>query len=500
MVRKAYIKNNTYQDSVALMRLSTMAAKMEGVNRASVMMGTPLNKTVLEDVGLFVPELASAQPSDLIVVVEAAEEDVVSSAISKIKDELNREATLDDTEGDAKPVSIAEALQKDASFNLVAISTPGEFAASEARKALKKGLNVFMFSDNVSIEDEIELKTYAHDHGLLVMGPDCGTSLLGGVPLGFVNIVNKGSIGLIGASGTGMQEVMCRIDQMGGGVSNAIGIGSHDLSGKVGGISMLDSMQILAADDDTKVIVLISKPPEESVAKKMCEAAKKLPVPVVVCFLGSESIPQEDNLYIASTLDDAARYAVSLAKGETPVAEEKAMFQPDAEPKGYIRALYSGGTLAYEAIVLLEKHGVNVFSNIAATAEKTLEDHRVSRENTVVDMGDDKFTVGKPHPMIDFTDRVARAYEEAKDANVKVILMDVVTGYGSIANPSDYLVPMLENIAKARPDLKFVIHLCGTTHDGQSIEKLYEDLSNAGAIVDYNHASAVEKAWSLLFE
>ena len=499
MVIKTYIKSNTYQDSVALMRLSDLAAKKDGVSRVSVMMGTPLNKTMLTDIGMYVAELDAAQPSDLMVVVEAEKEDVVDSVLKAVEDELNREAKIDDDD-EVLPATLAEQLQKNPDINIAAISTPGAFAASEARKALKLGLNVFLFSDNVSIEDEVDLKTYAHKNELLVMGPDCGTSLLGGTPLGFVNIVSKGSIGIVGASGTGMQEIMCRVDQMGCGISNAIGVGSHDLSAQVGGISMLDGMKLLAQDKDTKVIVLVSKPPEDSVAEKICLAAKELNIPVVVCFIGSENLKSEDNIHIALTLEEAACCAVKLAGGQALSECGCAGDALTGSPKGYIRGLYSGGTLAYEAIMLMKKSGLKILSNISSCEEERLADHRVSQENSVVDMGDDKFTVGKPHPMIDYSGRMERMLLEAKDPQVKVILMDVLTGFGSIADPAAVLVPALTEALSGREDLSVVIHICGTDKDIQSMDKLSQAIAATGAYVELSHEKAVKQAMSLLFE
>lgn len=499
MIKKIYIKHNTYQDSVALMRLSGAAAKMDGVNRASVMMGTPLNKTVLEEVGLDTPEIYEAQPSDLMIVVEAGEEAAADAAIESIKSELNKEAELESAEETDSISSVDELLIKDAGYNIIAISVPGAFAAAEARKALRNGLNVFLFSDNVSEDDELELKRYAHERGLLVMGPDCGTSFLNGVPLGFVNNVRRGNIGIVGASGTGIQEVMCRIHQLGGGVSHAIGTGSRDLSAKIGGISMLDGLKLLARDRQTEVIVLISKPPEPGVAKRICEEACKCGVPVVACFIGAPPMGGEyGNLHTADTLENAARMALALAmkKEYSPPAYAQA---ETAFPEGaYLRGLYSGGTLAYEAMSICRKHGMKVYSNTPLDKPLLLESRLESRENTIIDMGDDKFTQGKPHPMIDYTDRLERLKKEASDMAVKVILMDVITGYGSNLDPIGDMAPVIGSIKRRRPGLEIVVHICGTGNDAQSTNDIAEKLGDMGVRAEFNHEAAVELACRLL--
>lgn len=498
MVRRAYIKSNTYQDSVSLMRLSALVSKMEGVERASVMMGTALNKKVLEEIDMFTPEVETAQTSDMMVIIEAQDESVADKAYQRIEEELNMENRAKEESGERLPISIVEAVNNNPDCNIIAISAPGEYAAAEAMKALKKGLNVFLFSDNVSIESEVELKKYAKEHDLLVMGPDCGTTVLRGVPLGFANVVRSGGIGLVGASGTGLQEVMCRIDQMGGGVSSAIGTGSHDLSLETGGISMLQAMDVLEADADTKIVVLVSKPPESSVAAKVLERAAKMRCPVVACFIGAGDMAHGENVYLADTLELAAQIAVALSKGEAvPAAAAKSEAVAVPEDK-FLRGLYSGGTLASEALNILSLHGVKAYSNLTKGTEYSLADPLVSKGNCIVDMGDDKFTVGKPHPMINYDERVKRIRKEAADSSVTVFLLDVLLGFGSNLEPAAAIGEVISESLSARPELKFVVHVCGTEGDKQGLEKQCSLLREVGAQVELSHVAAVEKALSLL--
>src|SRR5580704_9603583 len=96
-----------------------------------------------------------------------------------------------------------------------------------------------IFSDNVPIAEEASLKHEARERGLMVMGPDCGTAIIGGVPLAFANAVPRGDIGIIGASGTGIQEVSTLIARAGRGVRHAIGTGGRDMHAEVGGLTTL---------------------------------------------------------------------------------------------------------------------------------------------------------------------------------------------------------------------------------------------------------------------
>jgi len=498
MVRRAYIKSNTYQDSVSLMRLSSMIAKMDGIGRASVMMGTALNKKVLEEIGMTCPEVEGAQTSDMMLIVEAEDDGFAERAFENIENQLNMESKVKEESGDRLPVSISEVVQAGEGFNLAAISTPGEFAAAEAMKALKNGLNVFLFSDNVSVESEVRLKKYARAHDLLVMGPDCGTSVLRGVPLGFANVVGKGDIGLIGASGTGLQEVACRITQLNGGISNVIGTGSHDLSREVGGISMLQALDLLEADAQTKVVVLVSKPPEKTVAENIAARAAKMRCPVVICFLDAAGLEPAENITVVDTLEQAARAAVALSRGEAVPGFEVSTYQARLPAGRYLRGLYSGGTLAHEALTILKKHGVHACSNLTADSAYALRDPRESRETCVVDMGDDKFTVGRPHPMIDYGDRIARIRREAASPDVAVFLLDVVLGFGSNADPGGAFAAVIGECRARRPELQFVVHVCGTEDDKQGLKQQCALLEKAGAHVELSHVEAVEKALRLL--
>ena len=391
--------------------------------------------------------------------------------------------------------------------NLVLISTPGEYAASEAFKALSLGLNVMLFSDNVELQDEIALKRFAQERDLIVMGPDCGTAIINGIPLAFANVVRRGVIGVVGASGTGLQQVTCLVDRWGGGISQAIGTGGHDLHRDVGGISMLQGLKALAADPSTSVIVLISKPPSPEVAGKVLDAAGSAGKAVVVNFLGADpDRVRRKNIYPAVTLEDAAAAAVALAEGRIPEARNTTMPSPSiaalAPQQRYVRGLYSGGTFCYEASLLLKKELGQINSNTPVEPSDRLSDVWTSRKHTVIDLGDDLFTRGRPHPMIDHRLRNERLLKEAHDPEVAVILMDVVLGYGSHPDPAAEMAPVIQKArdlaANAGRHLAIMGFVCGTAADPQNLSKQEATLREVGVTLAESNAQVVRMAASVV--
>jgi succinyl-CoA synthetase alpha subunit len=391
-----------------------------------------------------------------------------------------------------------------AGANLALVSVPGEYAAAEAEKALALGLNVMLFSDNVALADEIALKRAAANRELLLMGPDCGTAIIDGVPLAFANKVRRGAIGCVAASGTGLQQVTALVDRLGAGVSQAIGTGGRDLKEEVGGLTMLAGLDALASDRDTKVIVLISKPPAPEVAAKVLAAAAKARKPVVVCFVGAVPAKRAGrNLHPVRTLEDAARTAVALARGRKPpkaagtprLGKVVPRFVPGQR---FVRGLFSGGTFCYEASLLLGEALGQVWSNAPVRHEDELDDAFKSRGHTVIDLGDDVFTRGRPHPMIDHRLRNERMVREAGDPEVAVILFDVVLGYGSHPDPAAEMVPAIAAAralaAKRKRRIAFVGAVCGTDADPQGLVRQEAALAKAGVILGSSNAEAVRIA------
>lgn len=508
MTVQAIVKQNIYFDSVSLMSLSTRANQIEGVEQAIIAMGTEMNKEVMKNVGLMTSEVEEAKSSDLIIVVNAATDAICENAFVMI-DELFSKKDTSKGKSELKYSTIASAAQSIPGANLAVIAVNGAYASREARKALENNLHVMLFSDNVSIEDEIELKTLAHEKGLLMMGPDCGTAIIGNVALCFANAVRKGSIGIVGASGTGSQEVSVRIHEFGGGISQMIGTGGRDLKEEIGGIMMLDGIKALEDDEATKVIVLISKPPAPSVEEKVLAQIKRCKKPVVVWFVGGneEKVIQAGG-HFAKMSKEAALKAVLLAGADESKLNKRALNIPLIEEvrtkltpdQKYIRGLFSGGTLCDEAMHAAMEKFDNVYSNIQRNPECRLKDRNKSEDHTFIDFGDDEFTQGKPHPMIDPSTRISRFIQEAKDPTVGVIVMDFVLGYGAHEDPVGAMLPAIIEAKQAAEDegrhLEIIGYVLGTELDPQDLEEQIDKLLAAGV----THASSSQNAGLLARE
>ncbi len=471
------IRENTYYDSVTLMALTQKMAAHPGVTEAVAVMATPMNKDLLAGVGLLTAAADAAGADDLIVAIRAESDAACEAALALFAGATARRA--EDKKTAVSFTSLDAAVRHLPGANLAVISVPGEYAAREARAALRNGLHVMLFSDNVSLADEIDLKTTAHEKGLLVMGPDCGTAIVNGVALCFANAVRRGNIGVVGASGTGTQEVTVHIDRLGGGVSQVLGTGGRDLGAEVGGIMMLDCLAALSKDEATGVIVLISKPPAPSVADKIVAAIQTCPKPVVVCFLGGANAVGAGGTYFAATLEEAARAAVALATGDKPPSqacshEKLATMATVARAKlapgqHAIRGLYCGGTLCQEA---------------ARTAP--------GEGHIFIDLGDDDYTKGKPHPMIEPSLRLPYILEAARDPSVAVLLLDVVLGYGAHPDPAGVtasaIVQAREIARAAGRHLEVIAYVCGTDADPQGKAGQESKLAAAGATLAKSNA------------
>lgn len=495
-----------------MMLLSAALRDLSGVEQASAIMATPANLDMLREVGLLDGAPPDAGTSDLLIVVQGARPGALEAALAIAEAELRKppQVSSDSAVRTLPPASLQMALRQLPGANLALISTPGEYAAAEAAKALRLGLNVMLFSDNVPIDDEVALKKYGREHGRLVMGPDCGTAIVDGVPLGFANVVRRGAVGVVGASGTGTQQVTCLVHRYGEGVSQAIGTGGRDLRTEVGGITMLQGLDALARDPATRVIVLVSKPPAPEVAARVLAAARKVRKPVVVNFIGAGITAKGANLHFARTLDDAARAAVALARGRAPArrpATPALPRMPDGVPRlaatqRYLRGLYSGGTFCYEASALLGDSLGAVRSNAPVDPQLHLADVWQSVEHTVVDLGDDEFTRGRPHPMIDQTLRNERLLKEAADPSVAVILLDIVLGYGAHPDPATPIAAAVEkaraNAARKRRRIAFVGFICGTDGDPQGYARQEATLRAAGMLLADSNAQAVRIATAIV--
>jgi len=498
---KSEIRSGAYYDSVILMKLQRSLSEQPGILDAGVVMGTDGNKEVLEQSNLLIDEVKSAGANDLIIVVKGEDETSAQAAIAKV-DELVAARKSGNVDQEYRSKSLEAAVKRLPESQWVLISVPGRYAADVAREALELNKHVFLYSDNVALKDEIVLKQSAAKKGLIVMGPDCGTAIVNGIGLGFANKVRRGPIGLVAASGTGLQQVSVRIHQMGGGLTHAFGTGGRDLSEDVNAITARQALDLLSRDPDTKVIVLVSKPPSPKVAGELIEAARLVGKPVVVNFIGySTAMRKMDNVTFVTTFDETAELAVQLSNAEYKDLGdlETGKFKSGQQ---YLRGLFSGGTLAYEAQLILKDYLPALNSNAPLKKDLRLEDSLVSKEHTLIDLGEDEFTVGRLHPMMDNDLRIRRLEKEAADPQVAVILLDVVLGYGAHPNPASELAPAIAKARKIAEDggryLEVVAVVSGTDEDPQNMADQIRALEEAGAVVETSNDVAARRVGRLL--
>jgi succinyl-CoA synthetase alpha subunit len=492
------------------MRLTHDMEAVAGVHRAAIMMATPANRALLGQAGLLAADGETAGPADLLIAVVADTAAAAETARGVAEAALAR-PPAPPRPGTTRPRTLAGGRSVLPDATLALISVPGVYAAAEARRALDAGLHVMLFSDNVPLETEVELKRLAHGRGLFLMGPDCGTAIVAGVPLGFANAVPRGRIGLVAASGTGLQEVSCRLAAEGEGVSHAIGVGGRDLSDAVGGVMTLAALAALDHDPTTEVVVIVGKPPGPEASARLARALATLGKPAVVTFAGAGATAAASGatgshaglvppVSTAATLEDAALAAVAVARGEAPravefsrppaevdrlVAEQAAALQPGQR---FVRGLYTGGTLAWEATTLLGARLTDVAPGVRGEGSG----HRV------LDLGDDAFTVGRPHPMIDGAVRGEWIAREAADPATAVLLLDVVLGYGAHADPAGVLIPALASArgtaAAAGRGLAVIASVTGTEQDPQIGSRQVAALRAAGVVVMDSNAQAARLA------
>ena len=488
-LKSVLIQENRYADSVTLMGILDAVKKSENVLIAEVQMGTPANLEVIRSLGFDVP--ASTSANDLVIAIEAKDEQALKAAQEDVINRLNRKVGNDDESFN----SIDEADLADG-WNLCQISLPGEYAAEEAKKAINKGLDVFIFSDNVSIEEELELKKLGDEKDVLVMGPDCGVGMLDGVALATMSLVNRGPVGIVGASGSGAQEVACIVEKAGSGISALIGTGGRDLYPQIGGLSMIKGMNRLAQDDETKVIVLVSKLADRVVMDKVLTEADKIEKPVVAIFLGGdESLFASHKVYGTFSLEGAALKALELcgvpcadfsfneAQIKEIVDREMKKFSPEQK---YMRGIYCGGTFAEESLIYLKEHHpeAKLYFNMKTRFAMTLEDHLKSQEHSLVDLGAEEFTADAPHPVFDPELRLKRFRQEAEDPEVAVILLDFITAPGVHEDPISPFAKACAQAIKARNGaLTIIASICGSANDPQDIVKCGKELIDAGVIL-----------------
>ena len=505
MATRILIKKNQYYDSVFLMGVNKRLSESDGVTLSVVVMGSEPNKQTLADLGFQDPQLRTAQPNDLIVAVETDDQNTADKLIEQFDSFLEVSAASKVT---SNIHTLQDGLEAKPNANLAVISVPGEYAAREARQAVERGLNVFLFSNNVTIEDEIAIKQLASQRGVLVMGPDCGTSIINGVGIGFANRVRRGPIGVVGPSGTGLQEFTCLVHHLGSGISHAIGTGSRDLSDTVGGMTTLAVLKALENDPKTEVIAIISKPPGQKTLPMLSAALTNCTKPVVACFLGihEDVFGTGVSFRLASTIDEAALMAVRKQGTEVENFEGQDKYAGRLSGKHptqqYLRGLFAGGTFCYQSQQILQSYNIPVYSNSPLDKRYALQHPDHSQQHSLVDMGDDIYTRGRPHPMIDGSQRAQRIIAEAEDPGVAVILLDFILGYNSSMDPVGDLLPAIQTsqqtAARRGDKITFVASITATELDPQGYEGQKQALESAGVITFQSNAAATEFCVKLL--
>lgn len=501
---KNVVRKNLHRDSVLLLKLSEEARKLPGIRDAAVVMGTATNKDVLEKLGLLTVDGKAAAESDMILAVKVESESEANDGVTQLEGIVLR-PPLSKTRGRSY-YSIERALETVPDANLAIVSVPGEFARDIVHTLLERGINVHLFSDHVSPEEELELKQYAASKGLLVMGPGAGTAFIGGKAIGFANVVRRGNIGVVAAAGTGLQEISVLLSEAGLGVSAGLGTGGGDVKAKIGGLMILRSIDVLEKDAETRLIVVLSKPPDPSVSRVMFDhITQHCKKRYVTCLLEPESydIPQRAKPRVAGAKTIHGAFS-EVVRAVDPTHHEEIMrrFTPSqSELKAitleiskslnreqkYVRGLYTGGTLAYETLVILGRLLGDVYSNAPLDDRLRLSNSHESLRDSIIDLGEEEFTSGRAHPMIDPTIRKLRLVEEANDPEVAVVLMDIMLGYGSNPDPAGLMV---SSIAEAKliaesngRTLPILAHVCGTEQDPQPLSDQEKKLRDAGVHV-----------------
>jgi FdrA protein len=486
MVDHLEVRPGAYHDSVTLMQVSRRVGDVVGVTSALVAMATELNLDVLGGMGFTTPD---AGPNDLVVAVRAEDEDAVDLALTEL------EAALASGHGGGAgrgfgegppPRTVRDGIA--VGGDLVLISVPGEHAFVEAMDALRAGVHVMIFSDNVPLEHEVVLKREAAERGLLVMGPDAGTAMVSGVGLGFANVVQPGPVGIVAASGTGAQQLTCLLDDAGIGVSHVLGVGGRDLSAAVRGASTRQALRALDEDPATDLIVLLSKPPAPAIGDEVRELAERLATPVVVALLGRDA-PD-----LTATVDDVAR---ELGR---PHDQPRWWPAPQERRGSYVelRGLFAGGTLCDEAMTIAAAEIGPIRSNVPLDPDWQLPGGLDTPGHVFVDLGEDEFTRGRPHPMIDQSLRIERLAAEARRPGGRVVLLDVALGHGAHPDPASELAPAVADAIVTADDLAVVVSLCGTVGDPQDRDRQAAAFVDAGASVHLSNAHAARKAVELV--
>lgn len=487
------VYKNKYIDSLETLYTTSVVTDIEGVDTAYVAMATQANKGIMKELELYDDEIKAAKDSDLVIAIRAESQEVYEKAIQAI----NRSSSAGPAEDDAEIAyaSIASSAEDHPEANICSIAVPGEYALEEVRKAMNAGLHCIVFSNNVPLEDERKMKELALEKGLLCMGPDCGVANINGIAFVLASINNRGPFGICGASGCGIQHVGAMLHEAGSGISQAIGTGGNDLKEPVGGISMLMGIDALENDPETKYIIVISRKPADDILRKLLGRIEKCDKPVVAFFMGTEKEEVEKTGAIwAANLDDCGQKALELIGIDFKLASDediteiakKAIIGMNSEQK-YVRGAFNGGTYCDEAMRAMQDKIGGIYSNCPVTQELMLKDSHLSVKNTVIDYGEEEFTLGRPHPIIDPTVRKPAILREANDPETAVILLDFILTPPGHMDPAGFVIDDIkeaQKIAESRGGkIAFVASVLGTNADFQDVKKQEEKLRSVGVLV-----------------
>lgn len=498
-MKTVVVEKNRYVDSVSLMGVSDRVMSLEGVENVEVQMATPANRRILELLGYSLPE--GIGPNDLVIAV-TAEESACTRTVQLVKDIIDRKNVADETHYP----DISRIDMEQTPYDLCQISLPGEYAAAQAIKAMEKGMDIFMFSDNVSLEEELMLKRFGQRHGRLVMGPDAGVALIDGVALAAGSILLDGPVGIVAASGSGAQEVGCILEKCGLGVSGIIGTGGRDLYPQIGGITMIEGIRRMETDENTKVIALVSKLADLTVMDRVLTVADGCTKPVVAVFLGSdESLFAGHKVKGTFSLEQCALEAAKLAGAdvsgfhgsdeETDALVRKAAAGWRPEQK-YFRGLYCGGTFTEEALQYFAGHnkGVTLYSNLSNAYSIKLADSEKSVGHAILDLGAEDFTAKAPHPVFDPGLRLKRLRQELEDPEVAVVLLDFITGPGVARDP----IAPFARVCAQYPNVVFISNICGSREDPQEVARMEKLLTDSGVIVTKSNYQSAKLASAMM--
>lgn len=496
-----------YVDSVRLMQVTRQVRGLEGVRWATAVMGTAANISELREAGLTDAELDEVDPNQLVVAVTAESADQAAAAIEEAVGAVESGQRQGDGDGARElaiqPRTQVEAAEQLPDATLTLVSVPGEYAALEAHKALTAGRHALVFSDNVSLEDEVALKRRGAAKGLLVMGPDAGTAAIAGVGLGFANDVERGPVGVVAAAGTGAQEIMSLVGRWGSGVSHVLGLGGRDLSREVGALMAREAIAHLRADSTTEVVVLVSKPPSPQVAADVL--ADLAGLSAVVAFLGlPEGVELEPpaDVRLTRSLEGAALAtadAVDLPRPDlTGGLRDAAAGAIERLPQSRrrLRGLFTGGTLCYETMVLASQRLGPVHSNTPLRQEWGMP--APEGAHICLDLGEDEYTQGRPHPMIDPEARLEHMDDAAADPETAVVLVDVVLGYAAHDDPAGVVASACERITAQGDGPVVVASVLGTETDPQNRAAQVTRLQQAGCLVAPTAARAALLAAAII--